>query len=86
MMQKDSMLHSVSLILLILGGLNWLLIGLFDWGVESLLGGADSLLARALFILIGLAAVYEITSHKHRCKTCSVKDSAPAPMSTPEGS
>lgn len=84
MMHKNSTLHRVSLIVLVLGGLNWLIIGLFGWGIENLLGGSGSALARVLFILFGLAAVYEIFAHKHTCKTCDVKSSTP--VSTPEGS
>jgi len=31
-------LHKLAHILLIIGGLNWLLIGLFNWGVADLVG------------------------------------------------
>jgi len=47
------------LILLIIGGLNWLLYGLFQWDlVGGLLGGMTSWWARAVYVLVGLAALY----------------------------
>ena len=61
-------LHMVAFILLVVGGLNWLLIGLFDWGVAMVLG--DSL-AKVVYVLVGLSAVYELFTHKGMCKACS---------------
>ena len=60
-------LHAVTFLLLIIGGLNWLLVGLFDWGVANLVGDA---IARIIYILVGLSAVYEIATHKQNCKLC----------------
>ncbi len=40
----------------------------------------DSLIARILYILIGLAAIIEIFGHKKACLNCSAKKSAPAAM------
>ncbi|WJH35308.1 DUF378 domain-containing protein [Paenibacillus aurantius] len=52
-------LNVLSLILLIIGGLNWLLVGLFQWDlVGGLTGGMDSVLARIVYIIVGLAAIY----------------------------
>ncbi|MDL4842302.1 DUF378 domain-containing protein [Aquibacillus rhizosphaerae] len=52
-------LDLVALILLIIGGLNWLLVGLFEWDlVGGLFGGMDSVLAKIVYILVGLAAIY----------------------------
>ncbi|KKK38069.1 membrane protein [Mesobacillus campisalis] len=52
----------VALILLVVGGLNWLLVGLFEWDlVGGLFGGMDSALAKLVYILVGLAAIYSIS-------------------------
>jgi uncharacterized membrane protein YuzA (DUF378 family) len=52
-------LNVVALALLIVGGLNWLLVGLFDYDlVASLFGGSDSWLARTVYIVVGLCALY----------------------------
>lgn len=62
-------LHIVSFILLVIGGLNWGLIGV---GVEDIvsriLGDA---VAQVVFVLVGLAAIVEIVSHKKSCKACA---------------
>ena len=71
-------LHSVSFILLVIGGLNWLLVGLFQYDiVAALLGGMSSLLARIVYTLVGVSAVYLIVTHKQTCKHCD-KAAAPA--------
>ena len=45
-------------VLLIVGGLNWLLVGAFEWNLVAALFGADTLLSRLVYILVGLSAVY----------------------------
>jgi len=57
----------VAWILVIIGGLNWLLIGAFDWSIESVLGMGVS---RIVFILVGLSALYELFTHKKNCRMC----------------
>lgn len=55
-------LNVVSLVLLNVGGLNWLLDGLFEWDLVGVLfGGMDSPIAKVVYILVGLAAIYSIT-------------------------
>ncbi|MBP9728189.1 MAG: DUF378 domain-containing protein [Candidatus Moranbacteria bacterium] len=66
-------IHKVTFVLLIVGGLNWLLVGLVGWDISRFLGGESSMLSRAVYILVGLAAVYEIVSHKEYCKACESK-------------
>jgi uncharacterized protein len=52
-------LNMVALVLIIVGGLNWLLVGLFKWDlVGGIFGGMDSIIARIVYILVGLAAIY----------------------------
>ena len=70
-------LHSVAFVLLVVGGLNWLLEGLFSWEVGSLLGGMDTTLAKIVYVLVGLSAVYLAISHKSTCKNCDSSPSAP---------
>ncbi len=67
-------LHSVAFILVIIGGLNWLLIGAFGWSIESILGAT---IARIVFVLVGLSAIYLVATHKKDCKNC---ESKAAPM------
>jgi uncharacterized membrane protein YuzA (DUF378 family) len=65
----------VTFILLVAGGLNWLLYGVLMWDVGHLLGDAGS---RILYVLVGLAAIYEIATHRSSCRDCEVKHE-PAP-------
>lgn len=51
--------NMVALALLIVGGLNWLLVGLFQYDlVAALFGGSDSWFSRAIYIIVGLCALY----------------------------
>ena len=55
-------IDKIALGLLIVGGLNWGLVGLFGFDlVAFLLGGSAALLARAVYTLVGLSAVWCIT-------------------------
>ncbi len=54
-------LNVISLILVILGGLNWLSVGLFEYDVVSeLFGGADEVGSKIVYIIVGIAALYAI--------------------------
>ena len=65
-------LHTVAFIVLVVGGLNWLAYGLFGSELGSwVLGGMDSGLAKLVYILVGLAAISEVATHKMNCKMCS---------------
>jgi len=54
-------LDTIALVLLIVGGLNWLVVGLFQVDmVASIFGGQDAFLSRAIYILVGLSAIYSL--------------------------
>jgi uncharacterized protein len=46
--------------LVLIGALNWLAFGVFQWDIGELFGGADALVSRIVYILVGLAGVYLI--------------------------
>ena len=52
---------NISLTLVIIGALNWLLIGVFRFDLVAYLFGNMSILARAVYILVGLCGLYLIT-------------------------
>ena len=55
-------LDRLALILVIVGGLNWLLVGLFQYDlVAGIFGGAATLASRVIYSLVGVAALYSIT-------------------------
>jgi len=70
-------MHKVTFILLVVGGINWLLVGAIDWDVGLLFGGMDAVVSRVIYVLIGLAALYEVFTHKSSCKACDKGTSAP---------
>lgn len=52
-------LDSVALALLIVGGLNWLLIGLFEFDlVATIAGGSTTIFAKIIYVIVGLCAIY----------------------------
>ena len=67
--EQMKMLHMAAYLVLWVGGLNWGLVGLLNLNlVESLLGVG---LAKIVYIVVGLAAVYVLVGHKKDCKVCS---------------
>lgn len=63
-------LHTIAFVLLIVGGLNWLLVGLVGWDVGMLFGGMSALVSKIIYVLVGLSAVYLVVTHKHTCMEC----------------
>jgi uncharacterized protein len=54
-------LNLITLLLIIVGGINWLLVGLFQFDlVAAIFGGQDAGLARIVYILVGLSALWQI--------------------------
>ncbi|TWT15998.1 DUF378 domain-containing protein [Planomicrobium sp. CPCC 101079] len=54
-------LNRIALILLIIGGINWLLVGLFQFDlVATIFGGQNSILARIVYVIVGLCALYAL--------------------------
>lgn len=52
----------IALILLIIGGLNWGLIGIFQFDLVAwLFGGAAEVISRAIYILVALSAIWCIS-------------------------
>ena len=51
-------LDVVALILVIIGGINWGLIGFFNFNLVTFIFGNASIIARIIFAVIGIAAVY----------------------------
>jgi len=55
---KMGTLDTVAMVLVVVGALNWGLVGLLDMNlVESLLGGSGSMLVKIVYILVGLSGV-----------------------------
>lgn len=60
--EKMTIINRIALILNIIGGLNWGLIGLFKFDLVAwICGGQDSVIARIIYSLVGLAAIWCIS-------------------------
>ena len=56
------MLSKIGLILLIVGGLNWGLVGLLNFDLVAFIcGGSGNWVARTIYTVVGLAALWCIT-------------------------
>lgn len=54
-------LNIITLLLIIVGGVNWGLVGLLDVDlVATIFGGRESVLSRIVYILVGLSAVWQL--------------------------
>lgn len=70
-------LHMLTFLLMVVGGLNWLMVGLFQWEVADLFGGQSDMISRAIYVVVGLATVYELFMHKQSCRECGKSESQP---------
>ena len=71
---KD-MLDRLALLLVVVGALNWGSVGLFQFDIVSwLFGGADSLISRIIFTLVGLAGLWCISLFFRRRNEVLVDD------------
>lgn len=62
--------HIVAFLLVVIGALNWGLVGLFGFNLVEAILGFMPLLERLVYILVGVAGVYLLATHKKVCKEC----------------
>ncbi|MEO5772820.1 MAG: DUF378 domain-containing protein [Sphingomicrobium sp.] len=53
-------INLITLVLLIVGGLNWGLVGLFDFDLVAAIFGEGSLLSRIVYVLVGASALWQL--------------------------
>lgn len=61
----------VAILLVLVGALNWGLVGLFNLNLVTTLLGTMPGAETVVYTLIGLSAVYVGIGHKKDCKICS---------------
>ncbi len=55
-------LNYIALILVVIGALNWALVGLFEFDlVGAIFGGMTSMLSRIIFTIVGIAGLWALT-------------------------
>ena len=57
---KRNWLDVLALLLVIIGGINWGLVGFFRFDLVSFIFGDMSMITRIVFAIVGLAAIYSI--------------------------
>ncbi len=57
-MNKLNSLDIVAIILLVIGGLNWALVGIFNFDLVAAIFGDMSVVSRIVYVVVGLSAIY----------------------------
>jgi hypothetical protein len=57
-MNKLNTMDWVALVLVIIGGLNWGLVGLANFDLVATIFGAATVISRIIYVLVGLSAIY----------------------------
>jgi uncharacterized membrane protein YuzA (DUF378 family) len=60
---KMNTIDWIALVLVVVGGLNWGLVGLFGFDLVAAIFGSMSFLSRVVYTLVGVSAVYTIVGH-----------------------
>lgn len=58
------LLYNIALTLVIIGALNWLLIGLFNFDLVASIFGTMSILSRIIYTLVGVSGILSIGLYK----------------------
>ncbi len=61
-MKSLNALDWIAIILLIIGGLNWGLVGIFSWDLVAAIFGDMSAVSRIIYILVGISGIYILFS------------------------
>lgn len=74
MLGKKCSVHMVAWVLVLVGALNWGLVGLFNWNLVEKLLGAWPAVVRLVYVLVGVSAVLALMESSCKpCKECMHK-------------
>ena len=62
-------LDNIALILIIIGGINWGLIGFFQFNLIDSIFGTYSIISRVIYALVGLSSIYGLSFFSKRWNT-----------------
>lgn len=71
---KYGILGKIAFAFIIIGALNWGLFGIFGFDLVAAIFGSMSVVARIVYILVGVAAVYKLAVSFCKCKAGCCKD------------
>lgn len=78
--KKYSVLGWICFILVVIGGINWGLVGIFGFNLVAFLFGAWPIVERIIYVLVGVAAViliFFVGKCCRKCNSCSCKSGVP---------
>jgi uncharacterized membrane protein YuzA (DUF378 family) len=64
------LLDKIAWVLVVIGALNWGLVGLFHFDLVSFLLGSVPMIERIVYILVGLAGLYLVVFFCRCCMAC----------------
>ena len=73
-------LHYIAFILLVVGGINWGLIGVADFNLVDKIIGSMPTIEKIVYILVGLSALYIAFTHPKDCRCCKPDMGQAKPM------
>ncbi len=53
-----NVMHKVAMIILLIGGINWGLVGIFNFDLFAAISGDMSALSRLIYVIVGVSAIY----------------------------
>lgn len=62
-MQKLNTLGLIALVLVIIGGLNWGLVGFFNFNLVAALFGSSTMISKIIYDIVGLSALYLVFAY-----------------------
>jgi uncharacterized membrane protein YuzA (DUF378 family) len=72
-MKNMKFVHMLTFTLVIVGALNWGLIGLLNLNLVHMILGMVPVAEQAVYVLVGISAVYIAATHMSDCKMCKMK-------------
>jgi len=70
-------LHMIAFILVVIGALNWGLVGFFKYDLVAKIFGDMTMISRIIYDLVGLSGLLLLFTHWGDCKKCETKPAQP---------
>lgn len=64
-------LHMITFLLVVIGAVNWGLVGLMNFNLVTMLLGTWPMVEQLTYVLVGASGVYLTATHMQDCKICS---------------
>lgn len=65
-------MHKITYTLVLVGALNWGLVGLFRFNLVETLFAFSPMLESLIYVLVGVSALIEAVNHMNCCKECEM--------------